>query len=145
MGDLIADFKSLVHVPYVDLESYNGITRATSGRFTVERSPIEEVGRSNMARKEVVRNRIKELEEEYEKLNKWGDDDFLNGTVLKCKVQFAEKGKWYTYIFVKIDNKWFSSGLSTALAYATWDQLVEFLADKYDVKGLKMATGWTGI
>lgn len=122
-----------------------GMAKAISGRFTPERNPIEEVERSNMARKEIVRNRIKELEEEFDLLTKWGDDNFANGTVLKCKVQFTENGKWYTYVFVKINGKWFSSGLSTALAYATWDHLVEFLADKHDVKGLKMATGWTGV
>lgn len=145
MGDYMSEHHYFIRGLSVDLDSYSGVMKALSGEFTLERNPIEEVERSNMARKEIVRNRIKELEEEYEKLNKWGDDDFANGTVLKFKAQYNEGGKFYTFAALKVAYKWYITSPSLNDAGYTWDEFVEFLAAKNKVKGMKMATGWTGV
>lgn len=96
-----------------------------------------------MSRKKVIKDRIRELEEELSTLNAYGDDNWPKNTVLRFKYQFQEGGQFYTYVALKVSNVWYLTGKTT---YGmTWESFVDFLANANKVKGLKVATSWVDV
>lgn len=93
-----------------------------------------------MSRKSVIEDRMKALEQELAQLDRWGEDNYKNGTVIRFKVQFQVGGVWYTYVATKVKGRWFITG--NRMSYLTWDALVEFWSKANRVKGLKVATAW---
>ena len=98
-------------------------------------------------KQEYIERRIAMLEAQLAELNKYGDDIYSNGTVLRFKKRFDGRGgQWYTFAALKASGSWYLTGASSVSGPLTWDELGSFITSRGgDVKGLKVATGWANV
>lgn len=90
-------------------------------------------------RREDIENRLASLEAELARLDKWGDDYFENGTVIKWKKTFPPTRVKYSFAALKANGAWY---LTNRDGYRlTWPELVNMLSNP-DTFDHKIATKW---
>lgn len=88
-----------------------------------------------------LRQAIASLADQLAEVEKFGEDEYKNGTVLTFKLKYAESPRWFTYAAVKADGRWWLTGRHSTPF--TWSGLVDFLtAPGRKVRGLRVATGF---
>jgi hypothetical protein len=96
-----------------------------------------------MGRKSVIETRIKQLESELQELDKYGDDIYEDGTVIRFKYAFTEATSvscLYTFAALKVKGSWYLTGSKFADRF-TWDDLVSFW-NRGIVRKMRIATEW---
>lgn len=90
-------------------------------------------------RRDDIRARLASLEAELNELDKWGDDTYPDGTVIKWKKTFPPAKIKYRFAALKAKDFWY---LTNRDGYRlTWDDLVKMLSHK-DSFDHKVAKGW---
>ena len=76
---------------------------------------------------------------------KYGEDDFEDGTVLKFRYRFngAARATKYRYAIIKANGLWYSTGPKTERGY-TWDEMIAFW-ERGIMTGLKQAITWEDV
>lgn len=91
------------------------------------------------SRKQVIEQRIAALEAEAVELERFGEDNYAEGTVLIFKTDFGKaSGTTYTYAAVKVVGRWFLTG-ARSMQGVTWDELVDFWR-KSETEKIKLVT-----
>lgn len=73
----------------------------------------------------------------------YGQDDFGNGTVIRFEKRFAADGPAYTFVVLKVADKWYMTGAMFGGRAMTWRGLVEFLVSGLEpVQQYQVATRW---
>lgn len=96
----------------------------TYNKTTGEVSAVA-VGRQG--REEFVKERIAAYEEELERLQSFGNDDYQDDAVLLWKHKFKGTDRIYTFAVLKAGGKWHITG--NRMNRLTWDELVKFWSD----------------
>ena len=91
---------------------------------------------------ERLRRQINYLYDEIEKRERFPEDNFKEGTVIKYRKRFTPGGINYRYAAIKVNGLWFTTGPRSPKGY-TWDELTEWMDD--GVQKIRVATGWTRI
>jgi hypothetical protein len=86
-----------------------------------------------MDRREIIKARMAELEQELVELRMFGEDVYKEGDVLIFDLDFGNPQKTWRYAAIKGGSLWHVTGRNT-LKYATWDQLVTFWRNSHAVK-----------
>lgn len=90
------------------------------------------------SRKAVIEARIAALEAEAAELERYGEDDYADGTVLTFKTNFgSEFGPTYSYAALKANGWWYLTGQE--ISGHTWDWLVSFWRESKTEK-IKLVT-----
>lgn len=92
------------------------------------------------ARAEVIRKRMRTLEQELFQLERWGEDDFPNNTVLRWVKRYPGNDGEYHYAAIKANDSWYRTGVGESPT--TWDQLVQHWADAGAVEQVYVAADW---
>lgn len=100
-----------------------------------------------MSRIDTIKARLRELERELESLERFGRDRFEVGDVIRFKRDFRnyKTTKTYTYAALKTPHGWYVTGKSVSSMSSnvyTYDELIAFIAEAYDVE---VATGWVDV
>lgn len=121
----------LVCKPFMDL------MRGTSrhGKINNEDTNKEEVNPMKDNRIEALERQVESLALRIQKLARWGDDEYKDGTVLIVdkvfQVEAFEAGDEtvtaYRYALVKIGAYWYMTGQNSGRS--TWAQVVDFFND----------------
>jgi hypothetical protein len=99
----------------------------------------------NVNRDEVIRGRIRELEDELARRGRYGADVYDVGTVLSWDKTYADNDTTYRYVAIKTTvTRWFITGV-TASNNVTWDKLVELWSGGLAVESVRVATAWRDI
>lgn len=86
---------------------------------------IKENKENAMDRKEVIKNSLARLEDELASINRWGEDIYENGTILKIRRKYVGGDIKYTYAAIKAGNRW--TVTSDKRNYMiTWGELISF-------------------
>lgn len=72
---------------------------------------------------------IERYSEQLAQLDRFGEDDFEDGDVLRFDKKFHQRGQVYSYAAIKANGLWYTTGPNSPKAY-TWDELVQFLPDE---------------
>lgn len=75
--------------------------------------------------------RMEHHRKELEKIMAYGEDDFIEGTILyfeKCFVERGTRSKRYKYCAMKNRGQWYTCGPRSPGPYS-WDALVSFMSD----------------
>lgn len=110
----------------------------------IEKRLVNRIEGSGMNRRETIKARIRELEEELAKLDRFPKDTFANGTIIKfdklfdisweqydrCEQAERESITVYTYAAIKANGYWYCSGQpNRAPQRVHWDALIEWMGD----------------
>ena len=93
-------------------------------------------------RRESILNRLASLEAELAELDKWGDDVYPDGTVIKWKKTFPPRTRKYRFAALRAGGYWY---LTNRDGYRmTWSELVSMLShsDSFDHK---VSSKWKSI
>lgn len=102
------------------------------------------VSQSNRTRKvQELRRLIAEANETLRLMERFGPDDYAEGTVIKFEKQFHRGERWYSYSAIKAGGVWYTTGPQSPKAYS-WDDLTDWLASG-DVRDFAVAVGWDPI
>lgn len=91
---------------------------------------------SSMNRTEVITAELARLQDELATRSKFGEDYYVEGTVLKFKADY-NGDKSYTFAAIKAADKWYLTGRES-MAYS-WSQLVDFFISTHTTKVWGMA------
>jgi hypothetical protein len=68
------------------------------------------------------------VEKELAKTAEFGVDEYEDDTVIAFEYQFNPGGIFYSYVMIKVNGHWYTSGPRSAGKAWTWDELVEWWA-----------------
>lgn len=80
----------------------------------------------------VIRVRMRQLEEELAQLERFPRDTFPEGTVIAFEMNFAPDdidGQIYSYAAIKVNGRWYTTGPRSPKSY-TWGQLCEWMSTR---------------
>lgn len=110
----------------------------------VRRTTREIKERVSMNRDEVIRARIRELERELAQRERYGVDNYPDGTVLRWDKTYPNVDEVYKFAAIKANGTWHPTG-RVMPANCTWDKLVEVWTNQNVVEVVREATLWAPI
>lgn len=128
-------FVDLLRPTAAELSKSTPLTGAIDFKLTERKeTPVE--------RRESILNRLASLEAELAELDKWGNDDYPEGAVIKWKKTFPPRTMKYRFAALKSGGYWY---LTNRDGYRmTWSELVSMLShpESFDHK---IASKWKSI
>lgn len=110
----------------------------------IENRLANKIERGSMNRRETIKARMRQLEEELAKIDRFPQDTFANGTVIKfdklfdisweqydrCEQAERDSITVYTYAAIKANGYWYCSGQPNRSPQRVhWDALIEWMGD----------------